>query len=324
MIARILCKEAIQIKRKTCLYEKEKAMILITGSTGYIGQHLVRRLIAQGERPRCLVRDPQKAAHLFPGDQIEVVQGDTTQPATLAEAVKGVETIVHTGFMTADRKESPGNHYEATNVAGTTNLVKAAETAGVRRVIEVSGLGTKPDKPGSYMQGRYLAEKVLKESKLDWTIIQPSVLFGKNAPFMKGLTDLIQSSPIVPLIGGGKVMFQPISVDDVVSVILWVLAKPERSRQQTFTIGGPDYYSFTQIIDALMHAMHKTRLKAPAPRPLVGVGAAVMEAVLPKPPLTKAALTLFAFDNTTDLNSVEREFGFAPQSFQHFLEKQGL
>jgi uncharacterized protein YbjT (DUF2867 family) len=172
------------------------------------------------------------------------------------------------------------------------------------------------------MQGRYLAEQALKESMLDWTIIQPSVLFGKDAPFIKGLTDLIQSSPVVPLIGGGKVMFQPISVEDVVSVILAVLAHPERYSHQTFTIGGPDYYSFTQIIDALLHSMHKTRLKAPAPRPLVGVGAAVMEAVLPRPPLTKAAMALFSFDNTTDLNSVERDFGFTPRSFQSFLEEK--
>ena len=297
-------------------------MILITGSTGYIGQHLVRRLVAQGERPRCLVRDPQKAARLFPVDQVDFVQGDTTQPATLTAAVKDVETIVHAGFMTADRKEASGNHYETTNVAGTTNLVKAAEVASVKKVIEISGLGTRPDKSGSYMQGRYLAEQALKESTLDWTIIQPSVLFGKDAPFIKGLADLIQSSPIVPLIGGGKMMFQPIDVEDVVNVILAVLAHPERSSRQTFTIGGPDYYSFTQVIDALMHSMHKSRLKAPAPRPLVGIGAAVMEAVLPKPPLTKAAMALFSFDNITDLNSVERDFGFTPRSFKSFLEEQ--
>jgi uncharacterized protein YbjT (DUF2867 family) len=299
-------------------------MILITGATGYIGQHLVRRLIEQGERPRCLVRDPQKAARLFPLDQIEVARGDTTQPATLAGAVSGVETIVHAAFMTADRKESPGNQYETTNVQGTANLIQAAKGAGVRRMIEISGLGTRPDKPGSYMQGRYLAEKMVKESSLDWTIIQPSVLFGKDAPFIKGLTDLVRTSPVVPLIGGGKVMFQPIYVEDVVSVILRVLAEPERTRQRTFTIGGPEYLSFTQIIDALLHTMHKARFKAPAPRSLVGVGAAVMEAVLPRPPLTKAAMTLFSFDNTTDLNSVEREFGFTPMSFMRFLEEQGV
>jgi NADH dehydrogenase len=299
-------------------------MILITGSTGYIGRHLVRRLVEQGERPRCLVRDPGKAARLLPGQQIEIVQGDTTQPETLSGAVKGVDAIVHAAFITADRKETPGNRYAATNVQGTSNLIRAAEEAGVKRVIEMSGLGTRPDRPGSYMEGRYLAEKLLKESKLDWTIIQPSVLFGKDAPFLKGLVDLIQSSPVVPLIGGGKVMFQPIYVEDVVSVVLRVLAEPERSSRRTHTIGGPEYYSFTEIIDALLHAMHKARLKLPAPRPLVGVGAAVMQAVLPKPPLTKAAMTLFSFDNTTDLNSVERNFGFAPYSFRRFLEEQGL
>lgn len=294
-------------------------MLLITGATGYIGQHVVRRLVAQGEHPRCLVRTPQKAARLFPGAELEIVQGDTTDPASLAEAVQGVDTIVHAAFITADRKEGPGNRYAETNVQGTANLIKAAQEANVRRIIEISGLGTRSAKAGSYMQGRYLAEKQLKESMLDWTIIQPSVLFGKDAPFIKGLSDLIRSSPVVPLIGGGKIMFQPIYVEDVASVVLWVLAEPERSSRQTFTIGGPAYYSFTQIIDALLHSMHKTRLKVPAPRPLVGIGAALMEAVLPKPPLTKAAMALFAFDNTTDLNSIERQFGFSPMSFTQFL-----
>lgn len=299
-------------------------MILVAGSTGYIGQHLVRRLVEQGERPRCLVRDPQKARELFPGEMVEVVQGDTTQPATLVAAVQGVDTLVHAAFITADRKERPGSQYDATNVQGTANLIKAATEAGVRRMIELSGLGTRPDRPGSYMQGRYLAEQMLKESQLDWTIIQPSVLFGKQAPFIKGLADLIKSSPVVPLIGGGKMMFQPIYVEDVVSVVTRVLAEPERTNRRTFTIGGPDYYSFTQIIDALLRTMHKTRLKAPAPRFLVGAGAAVMEAILPRPPLTKAAMTLFSFDNTTDLNSVEREFGFTPMAFARFLQEQGI
>src|SRR5207245_3377450 len=159
------------------------------------------------------------------------------------------------------------------------------------------------------------SEKMLKESGLDWTIIQPSVLFGKNAPFVKGLADLIRTAPVVPLIGGGKIMFQPIWVEDVVTIIVTVLEDPEPTTTRTYTIGGPAYYSFTQIIDVLLKTMHKRRIKAPAPTPLVGVGATIMEAVLPKPPLTKAAMTLFTFDNTTDLHSVERDFGFTPVSF---------
>ncbi len=299
-------------------------MILITGATGYIGRHLVARMVAQGEHPRCLVRDTKRAGVILPAAGVELVQGDTTDPASMAAAVRGVDTIVHAAFITADHKQSPGNHYQETNVQGTANLIKAAQSAGVKRIIEISGLGTRPDKPGSYMQGRYLAEKLLKESGLDWTIIQPSVLFGKGAPFIKGLTDLIRTAPVVPLIGGGKTMFQPIYVEDVVTVIVKVLEDPARTRGKTYVIGGPQYFSFTQVIDALLHAMHKSRVKAYAPAPLVGIGAAVMEAVLPRPPLTSAAMTLFSFDNTTDLNSVERDFGFTPMSFTRYLEEQGV
>lgn len=299
-------------------------MILITGATGYIGRHLVARLSQQGERPRCLVRNVQRAANMFAEMSVELVQGDTTQPETLSIALQGIDTVVHSAFITADHKQSAGNHYEETNVGGTANLVKAAKAAGVKRIIEISGLGTKQDKPGSYMQGRYLAEQMLKESGLEWTIIQPSVLFGKEAPFVKGLAGLIRTSPVVPLIGGGKMMFQPISVEDVVTVIVKVLQEQERANGKTFTIGGPAYYSFTDIVTMLIHTMHKKRLMAPAPRPLVGVGAAVMEAVMPKPPLTKAAMALFAFDNTTTINAVERDFGFTPQSFSAYLDVYGV
>ncbi len=299
-------------------------MILITGATGYIGRHLIARLVAKGERPRCLVRDINRAKRLLPADKVELVAGATTSPDSLDAAVQGVDTIIHAAFLTADHKQSTSNEYEKTNVQGTANLIKAAKKAGVKRIIEVSGLGTKPDRPGSYMQGRYLSEKMLKESGLDWTIIQPSVLFGKNAPFIKGLVDLIRTAPVVPLIGSGKTMFQPIWVEDVVTILVKVLEDPAHTTNRTYTIGGPAYYSFTQIIDVLLKTIHKQRIKVPAPTPLVGIGAAVMEAVLSKPPLTKAAMTLFTFDNITDLNSVERDFGFTPMSFATYMKEHGV
>jgi uncharacterized protein YbjT (DUF2867 family) len=289
-------------------------MILVTGATGFIGRHLVARLAQNGKRPRCLVRDLKRAAQILPADQVEFAQGDTTQAATLTAALQGVDTVIHAAFITADHKQSNGNHYYETNVQGTANLVKAAQAAGV----------TRPDRPGSYMQGRFEAERMVKESGLEWTIIQPSVLFGKGAPFIKGLTDLIRTSPVVPLIGGGKMRFQPIYVEDVVTVIFKVVQEPERTGRKTYTIGGPEYYTFTQIINMLLHAMHKSRIEVPAPTPLVGIGAAVMEAVLPRPPLTKAAMGLFAFDNITDLRAVERDFGFTPMSFSTFLAEQGV
>ena len=299
-------------------------MLLVTGSTGYIGSHLVQRLVSQGERPRCLVRDPNSAATLLPADKVDFVQGDTTQASLLEAAVQGVDTIVHAAFVTADHKALSSHYYEETNVHGTSNLITAAKNAGVQRIVEISGLGTKPDKPGSYMEGRYLAEKMLIDSGLAWTIIRPSVLFGKGASFITGLVDLLRTAPVAPLIGGGKTLFQPIYIEDVVTVIVKVLEDFTRTNKQIYTIGGPEYYSFSQIYDLLLKAMGIQRPKIYAPTPLVGIGAAVMEAVLPKPPLTKAAMALFSYDNITDLNSIEHDFGFTPLSFKQYLQEHGV
>src|SRR5947209_19166663 len=104
---------------------KEGYMLLITGATGYVGRHLASRLVAQGERPRCLVRDTRRAASILPADKVELVQGDTTQPASLETAVQGIDTIVHAAFITADHKQLTESYYEKTNVQGTANVIKA-------------------------------------------------------------------------------------------------------------------------------------------------------------------------------------------------------
>ncbi|HEY4032414.1 MAG TPA: NAD(P)H-binding protein [Ktedonobacteraceae bacterium] len=94
-------------------------MILITGATGYIGCHLVSRLVARGDRPRCLVRNIDRATQILPADEVDLVLGDTIKPDSLTATVRGIDTIVHAAFITADRKEVPGTSYEETNVTGT-------------------------------------------------------------------------------------------------------------------------------------------------------------------------------------------------------------
>jgi uncharacterized protein YbjT (DUF2867 family) len=298
-------------------------MILVTGATGFVGRNLVSRLVSAGERPRCLVRSQTKAQQTLPVSQVEIVLGDVTDPQSLQAAMPGVTTVVHSAFVTANLKEGHGISYDGVNVEGTRNLVAAACQMGVRRIIVVSGLGTKPDRPGTYMQGRYLAEQAVKESGLSWSILQPSVQFGKGSEFINGLTALIRSAPVVPLINGGTIKFQPIWVEDVARC-LDQLIHNEAMDGQTFVVGGPDILTYTQIIDLLMHTMGTRRPKAPAPLAMVGLGALAMQLVLPKPPITTAALTLFSFDNVTDLQSVERIFGFTPMALPTYLSQHGV
>lgn len=298
-------------------------MILITGSTGFVGRHLVKRLIASGEQPRCLVRNHQKASQMLPGDKVEVALGDTTQPDTLEPAMQGVETVVHSAFITADIKEGHSASYQGVNVDGTRNVVEAAKRAGVKKIVLVSGLGTRPDKPGSYMQGRYLAEQIVKNSELLWSVIQPSVQFGEQAAFFKGLADLIRTAPVVPVIGTSQRKFQPIWVEDVAQCLVKQIHE-ERRNGKTYVVGGPEQFTYAEILDMLTLALGKKRLKAPMPMPLAYLGAAVMQTVLPKPPVTTAALALFTFEQTTDLNAVERDFGFQPLSWRTYLAEHGV
>ncbi len=298
-------------------------MILVTGASGFSGSRIVARLVQEGERPRALVRHPAQAATL--PQAAEVVQGDTTRPETLGAALQGVDTVIHTAFITADRKPGPGVSYYQTNVIGTRNLVQAAKEAGVRRIVVLSGLGTRPAKPGSYMEGRYEAEEAVKNSGLAWSILGPSVQLGKGAAFFKGLADLSKSTPlIVPVVGSGKLPFQPIWVDDTAACLVKMAREPARYDGRRIDVGGPENYTYAQILDLLMKKLHRRRLKVPGPIPLVAIGAGLMEAVLPKPPITVAALGLFSFPNTTALDSVEKNFGFQPRSLPSWLAENSV
>src|SRR5579884_1453321 len=283
-------------------------MILVTGATGFVGRTLVRRLVKEGEHPRCLVRDEARAQQVLPAG-VDLVAGNILHPETLAAACAGIDVVVDSSFMTAELKPRGEETYDNVNVSGTANLVDAVKRAGARRFIAVSGLGIKPDKPGTYMQGRYLAEETIKGSGLGWSIIQPSIQFGQGAAFFKGLADLIRKVPVVvPVAGSGKEPFQPIWVEDVATCLLQMIRDPKRDGQ-TYIVGGPEILTYNQILDLLMDTLNTYKLKVPGPRPFVWLGAALMQAILPRPPITTAALELFKFPNTTDIDSVEKQFG---------------
>jgi NADH dehydrogenase len=299
-------------------------MILVTGAAGFAGSRVVARMVQEGEHPRALVRDAARAKGRLPSQGVEIVEGDTTQPETLSTAVAGIDTIIHAAFITAERKQGPGVNYQQTNITGTINLLEAARKAGVRRIIELGGLGTRPARHGSYMETRYVADQHIKQSGLAWSILGPSVQFGAGAAFFKGLADLIRVAPIVPMIGNGKRRFQPIWVEDVVTCLLKMAREPERYDGKYLQVGGPTVYTYAQILDLLMASLGKRRLKVPGPVPAARLGAAVLTAVLARPPITPAAIELFGFDNVAALDSVPANFGVTPRSLEDYLAEHGV
>ncbi len=295
--------------------------VLITGARGYIGGRLVARLTAQGERPRCLIRagaDPRT----LPGG-IETAVGDLTNFDSLAEATRGVTSVVHLAAVVANLKQSKTVNYRAVNDLGTANLVRAAKRSGATHFVHLGGINTVPGAPDSYIRTRHNGESHVKAGGIPYTILQPSILFGAGAQFFVALAGLARRAPIIPVPGNGKLRLQPIWVEDVVTCLTTIMG--EGGRDETIAVGGPAYYSYDQLLDLVCSTIGKRRLKLHVPMPLVGPGAAVMQRLLPHPPVTTAALELFEGpDNITALDSVSSRFGFQPRGLEETLRAEGL
>jgi NADH dehydrogenase len=295
-------------------------VVAVTGSTGYVGLHLVARLAARGQRPRCLVRNLTRAAALPQG--AEPVQANLLEPDGLERALQGVDTLVHCAAVTAQHKDTPVSSYWRVNVEGTRNLVAAAQGAGVRAIVLQNGLGTRPGKPGSYMRTRWEMLEAVRNSGIAWVALQPSVLFGDRDPFTAAFAGIARRSPVVPLLGGGKLKLQMLWVEDLVSCHVRCIEE-RRWDGQVIDLGGPEHLTFKQVIDLILHTLRVRRLKAPLPLPIARLQARLMN-VLPNPPLVPATLELFDFDNITALDVLPRQFGFTPRRMADHLAAHGL
>ena len=297
--------------------------VAITGARGYIGRHVVARLVAKGVRPRCLVRPGFDPAGL-PADKVDIVQGDITDPRSLPALVEGVQYVVHTASVVANIKQSQHANYRRTNEVGTENLVAAAREAGVQRFLYLGGMGTVRSYAGSYMRTRFEAEQRVKNGGVPYAILQPSILFGDGAPFFSALAALARVAPIMPVPGSGKIRFQPIWVEDVVTCIEQLM--DGHGADETIPVGGPAYYSYDQLLDLIFKSLGKRRVKLHLPLVLMHAGAMAMQSILPKPPLTTATLELFGLgtDNATTLDAVRSRFGFEPKSLDVDLRENGI
>jgi uncharacterized protein YbjT (DUF2867 family) len=294
-------------------------MILVTGATGFVGSHLLRRLVKSSSAPvRGLVRKPRTGVR----EGVEPVVGDLTRPETLGPALAGVSTVVHAAAITGDQKEPYRGAYDQINRVGTENLVAAAREAGVGRFVLMSGLGTAPAPAGTYMAARWAMEEAVRGSGIPHVILQPSVLFGDGAEFVAALGRLARVSPVLPLLGGGNLRFQPLWVEDLVGCLVKTLSD-DSLLGRAIALGGPEYVTFREVLEEICRALAIRRLLLPLPLWVARPQARLM-AVLPHPPLTPAMLELFAFDNATDLDVILRNFGFQPRGFREHLRAHGI
>jgi uncharacterized protein YbjT (DUF2867 family) len=297
------------------LDKANQPMVLVAGANGFVGRHAVARLPAEGRTVRAMVRNSRRYS---PPAGVEVSEADVTRPDSLRAALEGVDVLVHCAAITANLKEPYKGAYKDVNCSGTEQLMAAADGAGVKRVVLVSGLGTRPAPEGTYMATRWGMEEAVRVSGIPYVILQPSVQFGDGAEFVAALARLARYSPVVPLLGGGGLVFQPIWVEDVVTCIEKSIEADEVVGR-AIAVGGSEKLTFKEVIQAICKALGKRRILAPLPLPIARAVAALMQ-VLPRPPLTPASMELFSFENATDIDAVDKNFGFHPRAFREHLK----
>lgn len=244
--------------------ESTPGLVTVFGGSGFVGTQAVRALARQGWRVRVAVRKPALAQDLrILGDvgQIQPVRCDITNPADVAAALKGANAAVN---LVGILFETPGRGFQKAHVAGSRNVAEACVAAGVDRLVQISAIGADTHAEGEYGRSKGEAEAAVRAIKPDAVILRPSIVFGNGDGFLNRFASMATMSPALPLIGGGVTKFQPVWVGDVAEAIARSVVRTDAAGR-TFELGGPEVWSFKQILEYILRETGRRRLLAPLP-----------------------------------------------------------
>ena len=281
--------------------------VFVTGATGFVGRTVIQALRAEGYVVRCLVRRGSEP-DLRGVEAIERVEGDVLSPQTLEEGMAGCDAVVH--LVGIIREHVPTNTtFYRVHVQGTSNVVAAAASVGVRRYIHMSALGAREGARSRYHQTKWAAEEAVHACSLPWTIVRPSVIYGRGDGFVSLLVWVVRRLPVVPLIVGGRL--QPVPVEQVAQGVARALSRPSAVKQ-TYEVGGPDRVTLGELVDLIGKVLGRRRiLKFNVPRGVVWAATRVLHR-LPFFPLTPDQLLMLEEDNVCDPAPFFSTFGLAP------------
>lgn len=266
--------------------------VLVTGATGFVGHHVIDRLLERGHEVVALAR--HRAA---PRPGVRPARGDVVTGEGLADAVAGADAVVH--LVGIIRERGGDVTFEKVHVRGTRNVLAAAREGGVRRYVHMSALGAASGSASGYADSKARAEAIVQGSELAWTILRPSLIFGVGGEFFgKILKDLVRRPPVVPVIGDGSYPFRPIWAGDVARAFEGALERPDTAGQR-FELVGPAEYSLRELLVLVRNALGSRKPLVNVPLPLLRLAVPLLE-LLPDPPITQDQLHQLLRGNTGD------------------------
>jgi uncharacterized protein YbjT (DUF2867 family) len=293
--------------------------VFVTGGSGFVGETVLQQLHAAGHSIRMLARAPvsshaKNVAARFNG---EIHPGDVVDAASLRGALRDIEAVIH---LVGIISEVGDRTFENVHVHGTQNMVNAAQSAGTRRLVQMSALGTRPNAVSRYHQSKWAAEEIVRSSKLDFTIFRPSIIYGPKDHFVNLFAKLSKFSPVLPVMGNGQSKLQPVPVEEVATAFIRALNEP-RAVGQTYDLCGPEELSFNEVLNAILRVTGRRRWKLHIPLSLAKMQAAFLEFVFAKllrkpPPFSRDQLLMLQEDNVGNPEPAANLFGLAPIKFE--------
>ena len=293
-------------------------VVTIFGASGFVGRYVVREFARTGARIRAAVRRPERAGFLRPmGDvgQIAPVAANVRDDASVAAAVKGADAVVNLVGVLAERGRQT---FAAVHAEGARRVAEAAADAGVRTLVHVSAIGADPGAQANYAATKGAGEEAARRAFPAAAIVRPSIVFGPEDDFFNRFAALARLAPALPLLGGGRTKFQPVYVGDLAKAVAAIAADP-RHQSGIHELGGPEIFSFRDLMTILLRQIGRRRLLVPVPFSVATCQAAVMER-LPVPLLTRDQVKMLRSDNVVSGNFPGfSELGIEPTSCASIL-----
>jgi uncharacterized protein YbjT (DUF2867 family) len=289
--------------------------VTVFGGTGFLGRRIVKRLTREGATLRVAVRHPSRVntlAKLVASGRAVAVAADVRDPSTVAEAIAGSESVVN---AVSAYVEKGGVTYTAVHVDGAGNIATACREKNVARLVHISGIGANPASQSRYIRARGLGELAVQKTFPPATVLRPSVMFAVDEGLLGVLEQLVRSTPIIPLIGGGRTRLQPVHVDDVAEAVYQSLRNPV-AVGKTYELGGPETHTIREILDLVLARKGRSRRFVFIPFALASPLARVLER-FPGAPLTVAQVDLLRDDSVLGTDTLGfDELGITPQKLR--------
>ncbi len=274
--------------------------VVVLGGTGFVGRHLVPRLAGAGHRVSVLSRNRERHRELWLLPDVRVASTDVYSADALAQAFADADAVINlVGIL--NEPGFGGAGFRRAHVELTETVVAAMRRAGTKRLLQMSALNAGRGE-SHYLKTRGAAEAAVKASALQWTIFEPSVIFGPGDGLFCRFAGLLRLMPALPL-ARARARFAPVYVGDVVAAMVRAL-DDDATAGRTFELGGPRTMTLREIVCYARDALGLRRAIVGLPDFLGRLQALAMDFVPGKP---------FSSDNfkSLKLDSVPAEDGFA-------------